>query len=254
MSEGNGAQELAGTAAVVTGSNRNIGRGIALALADAGAAVVINAHLSRDLAEGVANEITDGGGRAFVHMADVTDEAQVAGLIQAAVDEFGGLDILVNNVAARKQTLMADTSYEDWREVMVSVLDSTFLCTRAAIPHLIASGRGSIVNLGGVSGFAGVPLRSHVATAKAGISGMTGSLAVELAPHNITVNCISPGHIDTSHDGGLPKHFQDKTAPLGRAGTVEEIAATARFLCGPGGRYITGETIHVNGGWHINIA
>ena len=135
-------------------------------------------------------------------MADVTDEAQVAGLIQAAVDEFGGLDILVNNVAARKQTLMADTSYEDWREVMVSVLDSTFLCTRAAIPHLIASGRGSIVNLGGVSGFAGVPLRSHVATAKAGISGMTGSLAVELAPHNITVNCISPGYIDTtSHDG-----------------------------------------------------
>ena len=182
MSEGNGAQELAGTAAVVTGSNRNIGRGIALALADAGAAVVINAHLSRDLAEGVANEITDGGGRAIVHMADVTDEAQVAGLIQAAVDEFGGLDILVNNVAARKQTLMVDTSFEDWREVMTSILDSTYLCTHAAIPHLIESRRGAIVNLGGVSGFAGVADRSHVATAKAGIAGMTGSLAVALAP------------------------------------------------------------------------
>ena len=254
MSGESGNRELAGTAAVITGSNRNIGRAIALALADAGAAVVINAHRSRDLAEAVATEVGDAGGRAMVHMADVTVPDQVAGLIQAAVDKFGRLDFLVNNVAARKQTPMVDTSYEDWREVMTSILDSAFLCTRAAIPHLIESGRGAIVNLGGVSGFAGVPDRSHVATAKAGIAGMTGSLAVELAPHNITVNCISPGHIATSHDGGVPRHFQDRVAPLGRPGTVEEISATARFLCGPGARYITGETIHVNGGWYINIA
>ena len=251
MSGESGNRELAGTAAVVTGSNRNIGRAIALALADAGAAVVINAHRSRDLAEAVATDVGDAGGRAMVHMADVTVPDQAAGLIQAAVDEFGRLDFLVNNVAARKQTPMVDTSYEDWREVMTSILDTAFLCTRAAIPHLIESGRGAIVNLGGVSGFAGVADRSHVATAKAGIAGMTGSLAVELAPHNITVNCVVPGTIDTvrGETAREPGRYDERMKALvERKGRPEEVAAMVAHLCRPESAYITAQTIHVSGG------
>ena len=245
--------ELAGTAAIVTGSAKNIGRATALALAEAGASVLINARTSKGEADAVKGEIEAAGGRAMVHMADVTSEDQVHGMVDAAVAAFGRLDILINNVASRSQTPITETSLADWRRVLASALDSTFLCTRASVPHLAKGGRGSIVNLGGVSGHAGVANRSPVAAAKAGLAGMTTALAVELAPHNIRVNCVSPGHINTSHEGGVPTHFVERTAPLG-IGDVGEIAATIRFLCTPGARYITGETIHVNGGWYLTIA
>jgi 3-oxoacyl-[acyl-carrier protein] reductase len=244
---------LEGASAIVTGSARNIGKATALALAGAGAAVLINARNSEDAAREVVAEIEAMGGKAIVHMADVTDSAQVNGMVAAAVEAFGGLDILVNNVAARRQSLMVDTTDEDWRAVMSSAIDAAFYAIRASIPHLAKGGRGAIVNLGGVSGHAGVAMRSHVATAKAGIAGMTGSLAVELAPQNITVNCVAPGHIHTEREGDLPLHFQQKAAPLGREGKVEEIAGTILYLCGPAGRYTTGETIHVNGGWYVSI-
>ncbi len=245
-------RELDGTAAIVTGSTRNIGRATALALAEAGAAVLINARTSRDEADALKGEIEAAGGRAMVHMADVTVEDQVQGMVDAAVAAFGRLDILVNNVASRSQTPIVETSLEDWRAVLASALDSTFLCTRASVPHLAKGGRGSIVNLGGVSGHAGVPNRSPVAAAKAGLAGMTGSLAVELAPQKIRVNCVSPGHINSSHDGGVPQHFVDRVSPLG-IGDMTEIAAIIRFLCTPGARFITGETIHANGGWYVSI-
>ena len=252
---GDGAnRDLEGVAAVVTGSARNIGRAIALALAERGASVAINARRSAALAEETAHEVEARGGRALVHLADVTIADQAAGLIDAAVGAFGGLDILVNNVATRMHTPLVDTSFEDWHAVIASVLDSAFLCSRAAIPHLAKGGRGAIVNIGGVSGYAGVANRAHVAAAKAGLSGMTGALAIELAPQSITVNCVSPGYIDTKRDGGVPQHFQDKPTPAGRPGTPEEIAGIVRLLCGPEGRFITGETIHVNGGWHVSIA
>ena len=108
--------------------------------------------------------------------------------------------------------------------------------------------------MGGVSGHAGVANRSAVAAAKAGLAGMTGSLGIELAPQGITVNCVSPGYIDTHRDGHVPMHFQEKPVPAGRMGETNEIAAMVRFLCGPDGRYITGQTIHVAGGWHISIS
>lgn len=244
---------LEGASAIVTGSARNIGKATALALAGAGAAVLINARHSEDAAREVVAEIEAAGGKAIVHMADVTESAQVNGMVAAAVEAFGGLDILVNNVAARRQSLMVDTSDEDWRAVMASTIDATFYAIRASIPHLAKGGRGAIVSLGGVSGHAGVAMRSHVATAKAGIAGMTGSLAIELAPRNITVNCVAPGNINTVRDGDVPLHFQQKAPPLGREGTVGEIAGTVLYLCGPAGRYTTGETIHVNGGWYVSI-
>ncbi len=171
----------------------------------------------------------------------------------ATVKAFGRLDILVNNVALRIARPIAETSYDDWRAVLGSILDSAFLCTRAALPHLTKQG-GAIVNIGGVSGQAGVANRSAVATAKAGLSGMTAALAVELAPQGVTVNCVAPGHIAHHDRDEVSAHFKARAIPLGRSGTPEEVAATVRFLCGPGGRYISGDTIHVNGAWHVSIA
>lgn len=245
--------ELAGTAAIVTGSAKNIGRATALALAEAGSAVLINGRTSKDAAEAVKAEIEAAGGTAIVHMADVTREDQAQGMVDAAVAAFGRLDFLINNVASRSATPITETPLDAWHAVLASALDSTFLCTRAAVPHLAKGGRGSIVNIGGVSGHAGVANRSAVATAKAGVAGMTGALAIELGPQNIRVNCVSPGHINSTNDDGVPQHFIDRVAVLG-VGDLTEIAATVRFLCTPGARFITGETIHANGGWYINIA
>lgn len=244
---------LASTVAVVTGSARKLGRGIALALAEAGAKVMINARSSREAAERVAAAIAEAGGRAAICLADVSHAEGAARLIETAMAEFGRLDILVNNVGMRLEAPLAETSDDHWRAVMASMMDATFFCSRAAVPHLVASGRGTIVNIGGMAGHAGIPERTAIAAAKAGIAGFTGSLAIELAPNNVTVNCVAPSFLTTEEDSGVPQHIRRRTAPLGRHGTVGEVAATVAFLCGPGGRYITGQTIHVNGGWYVSI-
>ena len=245
---------LDGGAAIVTGSAQNIGRATALALAEAGAALVINARYSEEQANAVVAEIEAAGGRAIVHMADVTIPDQAEGLIATAVDVFGRLDVLVNNVAKRIAAPIVETSFEDYRAVIASILDAAFLCSKAAVPHMERQGGGAIVNIGGVSGHAGVAGRAAVAAGKAGLAGMTGSLAIELAPLNINVNCVSPGYIGTHRDGHVPRHFAEKPVPMGRTGTVEEVADMVRFLCVPEGRYVTGQTIHVAGGWHVSIA
>lgn len=252
MTTSDNTRELDGAAAIVTGSAKNMGRMIALTLAGAGASVLINARTSSDAAEAVAAEIEAAGGRAVVHMADVTDPAQVATMVAAAPDAFGRLDILVNNVSNRIAKPVTDISIEEWRGVIASALDGAFLCTKAAIPHLAASDRAAIVNIGGVSGHAGVANRTAVAAAKAGLVGLTGSLAAELAARDITVNCVAPGHIEHGGEPGrMSAHFRERPIPLGRAGAPDDIAAMVRLLCGPRGRYITGQTIHINGGWHI---
>ncbi len=252
MSESGVGRELAGSAAIVTGSVKNMGRMIAIALGEAGASVLINGRTSTAAAENVAQEVVRAGGRAVVHMADVTDAGQVADMIARAVDTFGRLDILVNNVSRRIAKAVAEITLDEWRGVIASTLDSTFLCTRAALPHLEASDRAAIVNIGGVSGHAGVANRTAVAAAKAGLVGLTGSLAAEFASRDITVNCIAPGHFEHAGEPGrMSAHFRERPIPLGRAGQPEDIAAMVRMLCGPHGRYITGQTIHVNGGWHI---
>ena len=241
--------DLAGRVAVVTGSSRNIGRAIACELAGAGAAVVVNARTSAAEAEAVADEIREAGGRAAVAIADVADPGAAAALIAAAVDSFGRLDVLVNNAAVRREIDFARLDYREWREIVSIILDGAYLCSHAALPHLIASGSGAVVNISGVSAFTGGGAgRVHVVAAKAGVTGLTRALAHDLAPHRITVNCVVPGVIDTERAGGRPAH-QRTAAPLaGRLGKPEEIAALVRFLCGPGARYITGQSIHVNGG------
>jgi 3-oxoacyl-[acyl-carrier protein] reductase len=244
-----GRDDLSGRVAIVTGSGRNIGRAIAVALANAGAAVVVNARSSSTEADTVAEEIRRAGGRATVRIADVSDPKAVDTLIDTAIGAFGRLDVLVNNAAVRKETDFANLQYEEWREILSTILDSAYLCSHAALPHLIASGSGAIVNIGGLSSFTGAAGRAHVIAAKAGLVGLTRGLAHDLARYRITVNCVAPGMIDTSRGAGKEPAHHALHAPLvGRRGTPEEIAALVRFLSGPDARYITGQTIHANGG------
>lgn len=246
------ARELDGMAAIVTGSVKNMGHTIAVTLARAGASVLVNGRTSLDAAKAVAAEIEAVGGRAAICMGDVTVEKDVEKMVATAIEAFGRLDILVNNVSRRLAKPITEIALDEWRAVISSTLDGTFLCTRACIPHLAKSGRGVIVNLGGVSGHGGVADRTVVAAAKAGLAGLTGALGRELAPMNITVNCVAPGHIEHEGEPGrISQHFIDRPIPLDRAGKASDIAEMVRLLCGPNGHYITGQTIHINGGWHI---
>ena len=240
--------ELAGKVALVTGAARNIGRSIARSLAAGGASVMVNARTSRAEAGKTVEMI---GARAALHIADVTNPKDVDRLIDAAIARFGRIDYLVNNAAVRYETGFTDMSYDEWRSVLAIVLDGAFLCAKGVVPHMIKAGGGTIVNIGGQTGHKGAAERAHVITAKAGLAGMTKALAMDLAPHKITVNCVVPGTIDSQR--GLPG-VPDRPAhrmtvpPIGRRGEPEEIAAMVRMLCGPDARYITGQSIHLNGG------
>jgi 3-oxoacyl-[acyl-carrier protein] reductase len=243
--------ELDGQVALVTGAVRRIGRAIALALADDGAAVVINARSSKDEADAVAAEIEAAGGQALVHLADVTDEAAVQAMVDAALDRFGRLDILVNNAADRQQAPLTEISLADWRHITGIIVDGAFLCTRACLPAMIAAGGGTIVNIGGASAHIGAHNRAHVITAKAALVGLTKAIAVEFTDRGITANCVVPGHIGgrRSATSGESPPMAGGAAPLvGRSGTPEEVAAVVRQLCLLVSRYITGQTIHVSGG------
>jgi 3-oxoacyl-[acyl-carrier protein] reductase len=247
---------LAGTAAIVTGSARNIGRVIALYLAEEGAAVVVNGLSDKPAAQAVAEEITAAGGRAVVQMGDVTREADATALAEACVSAFGRLDFLVCNPAVRKQTPFLEMTLEEWHRVLAVPLDGAFLTAKAAAPHMIRGGGGAIVTIGGVSAYLGTRERAHVCTAKAGLVGLTHALAMELAEHNIRVNCVAPGAIDTvrgASAGARPANMGAHRAPLGRMGRSEEIAAMVRQLCLPDGAYVTGQTIHVNGGVFLSF-
>lgn len=240
--------------AIVTGAARNIGRAIALELAAAGAAVVVNAKTSAEAAAEVLRDIEAGGGVGLVHLADVGDPHAAAGLIEAAVLRFGHIDILVNNAAIRRESAFERLEWQEWREVLSTILDGAYLCARAALPHLCQSDLASIVNIGGMSAHAGSEGRAHVIAAKAGLVGLTRALAHDLSSKGIRVNCVVPGLIATERGkstGGTPAHHATHSTLLGRRGTPQEIASLVRFLCEPSGRYITGQTIHANGGAYL---
>jgi 3-oxoacyl-[acyl-carrier protein] reductase len=246
--------QLEGRVALVTGAVRRIGRAIALALAGDGAAVVINTRSSRTEADAVAAEIEATGGRALVHLADVTDEAAVQTMVDAAVERFGRLDLLVNNAADRQQAPLTEISLAEWRRITGVIVDGAFLCARACLPPMIAGGGGTIVNIGGVSAHTGAQNRAHVITAKAALVGLTKAIAVEFAERGITANCVVPGRIGgaRSRTAGESPTMGGGAAPLvGRAGTPEEVAAVVHHLCLPAGRYLTGQTIHVSGGMYL---
>ena len=238
-------KELAGKVALVTGAGRNIGRAIALALADAGAGVVLNSRASLHDLHAVEREI---GRNAMAVLADVTDPAAVERMLAETRSRFGRLDILVNNAAIRAVEDIERIGLERWREVTGVILDGAWNCIYASLSLLKESTGGAVINIGGMSAHSGAKGRPHVVAAKAWLVGLTRGLAHELAPFGITVNCVVPGSIDTvrgASSGPRPAHADTL---LGRRGTPEEVAGAVRFLAGPGARYITGQTLHVNGG------
>lgn len=240
--------------AIVTGAARNIGRQIALALAGEGAAVLVNARSDRSGAEETAKLVEQRGGTALVHLADVTDEAAVAGLVEAAASRLGPPTILVNNAALRRQRPFTELSLDEWREVMAVNLEAAFLCCRACIPHMLAAGRGRIVNIGGKSAHGGASLRAHVLASKAALVGLTKALAAEFGKDGITVNCVVPGDVDTvrgASAGPAAHHAGGGGNLVGRDGRPEEIASMVAMLCRPEAAYTTGQTIHVNGGGYL---
>jgi 3-oxoacyl-[acyl-carrier protein] reductase len=232
--------------ALVTGAGRNIGRAIALELADQGYHLALLVRADRDAAEEVAAEVRARGRRAHVAVTDVRDSAGV----RAVVDEVGPVSVLVNNAAVRKERDFLAITEAEWREALGVVLDGAFICAAAVLPGMQELGWGRIINIAGVTGQTGAQGRAHVVTAKAGLLGLTKALALEFAEHGITVNTISPGLIDTVRSG-VPRHHQDRHIPVGRRGRPEEVAAAVRYLASPDTDFVTGQTLNVNGGIHL---
>lgn len=240
-------RELDGKVALVTGAARNIGRAIALDLADGGAAVAIVVRSDIAGANTVVREVEARGGQAIAMRADITEPADVKRAVDTTVGRFARLDILVNNAGIRPEAPLEQLSLEVWRQVMAVMLDGPFLLAQAALPALERS-KGTIINIGGLTAYTGAAQRAHVVAAKAGLDGLTKALAVELAARDITVNLVAPGLIDTEREGGEPEHRKTRTTLLGRRGRPEDVSALVRYLAGPKARYLTGQTLHVSGG------
>ena len=241
-------RELTGKVALVTGASRNIGRAIALALAQGGAEVAVNARTSRDDAEKVAEEVRAAGGQAEVCMADIADAAQVSGMVQTTLRRFGRIDILVLNASVRKETPFREMSFDEWRSLLAVTLDGAFHCTKACLPAMIEAGGGSIVTIGGMTAPSGARGRVHGSVGKHGLYGMTRALARELGEYGIRVNCVAPGQMNTARAAGRAARPDASLVPLGRRVEPGEVAGTVRFLCGPGARMVSGQLIYVDGG------
>jgi 3-oxoacyl-[acyl-carrier protein] reductase len=242
------APSLAGRTALVTGAGRNIGRAIALALAAEGACVAVNVRASVADGQAVVDEIQAAGGQALLVRADVTRRAEVDAMVAAVLARFGRLDVLVNNASLRSEGDFAALPYAQWRGAFDLTVDGAFHCTQAALDALRRSPAGAVVNMGGMTASTGAAGRAHVVAAKAALEGLTRALAHEFAPHGITVNCVSPGLVDTVRDGAPPRHHAASATLLGRRGEPREIAAAVAWLAGDGGRFVTGQVVHVNGG------
>ena len=242
-------KELAGKVALVTGASRHIGRAIALALANAGAAVGVNARHSKEDAEKVCQEIRAAGGQAEPYLADIVDPNAVHAMVEGVVKRFGRIDFLVLNASIRKETPFIDMTFDEWRSLISVTLDGSFHCAKACLPHMIKAGGGAIVTLGGMSALSGAKRRVHGSVGKHGLYGMTRALAKELGEHKIRVNCVAPGQMNTPRPAGRSaRPDTSATVPMGRLVEPAEIASTVRFLCSPGGAMISGQLIYVDGG------
>ena len=245
---------LTGRVAIVTGSARNIGRTIALRLAADGAAVVVNAVQDSAAADAVAHEISKAGGQAMAHVADVTNEEAVQKMVGMATMAFGRIDIMVSNASVRGQVPIEKMSLEEWHRVLAVPLDGAFLLSKACIPHMKKNNWGRIITLGGISAYIGTKNRAHLLAAKAGLVGFTRGIAAEVADRGITCNVVSPGHIDTDRpaSAGVRPPLVVRP-PIDRFGRPDEVASMVRYLCLPEAAYITGQTMHVNGGLYMGV-
>ncbi|EKD37003.1 MAG: hypothetical protein ACD_75C01291G0009 [uncultured bacterium] len=245
---------LTGKVAVVTGGSRGIGRAICIRLASMGALVYIN-YVSRSAsAEETQAIIRAAGGRAELIGFDVADSAAVQSAFKKVVGEAHSVDILVNNAGITKDGLMARMKESDWDAVLDTNLKGAFLCAKAASREMMKQKWGRIVNISSVSGFAGNPGQVNYSAAKAGLTGLTKAMAREYASRNITVNGIAPGYIETEMTGQLSEEVRGqikKEIPLAVFGRVEDVAGAVAYLVSEDGQYVTGQTLHVNGGMYM---
>lgn len=244
-------RELEGKVAIVTGSARNIGRAIAEELARAGAAVTINARSAGELCEEVAAGIRKAGGKAIACKADITDAAEVKRLVAATAEAFGGVDILINNAAIRTSIPFPELTFEDWVRLREVALDGALRLSMACAPLMIERGGGSIVGISGQNAYKGGAGGAHKSAVKTGMAGMVRGMASDLGRYGITCNVAVVGPFDTdrkSGSGEVKLNDPNPKIPMGRRGVPQDMADLVRFLVGPYSRFITGQTIHVNGG------
>ena len=239
--------------AVVTGASRGLGHAIAEELGEAGAKVVVNYSRSKEPAEELVSQLSDNGHEAVAIQADVSEPEEAERLIEETVEQFGRIDVLVNNAGINRDKTLKKLSIEDWDTVVKTDLNSAFYTVHAALPHMTEQGSGRVVNMSSFVGEAGNIGQANYSAAKAGLLGFTKTAAKELARYGITVNAICPGFIETEMVANIPEEQQEKilkTVPLGRFGKPEEIARAVRYLV-EDGDYITGQTLDINGGVYM---
>lgn len=257
MGDSSDTKPLRGRTAIVTGSGKNIGRAIVLALARAGANVVVNGHQNVDAIEAVAREARKLGSKAIAVKADVGDPEAVQAMVRRAVDELGGIDIAVSNVGIRHHQPFLDITIGEWHSIINSNLNSAFYLARSVLPEMTRRNWGRIIHISGRDGFFPKTNRAHNVICKAGVFALAKAIAVEFGPLGVTANTIAPGIIETTRD---PVHYPDfdkeyekrrQAMPVRRLGRVEDIAEACLYLCSEAGGFVTGQVMHINGGEFI---
>ena len=240
-----------GKSAIVTGASRGIGREIALLLAKEGARVAVNYSGSKEKADEVVKLITESGGEAFAIQADVSDADSVKNMVDKTLEMFGSIDILVNNAGITRDNLLMRMKEDEWDDVININLKGVFLCTKGVTRQMMRQRAGRIVNVASIVGVSGNPGQANYVAAKAGVIGLTKTAAKELASRNINVNAVAPGFITTDMTDALSEEVKRQmlaVIPLGKLGSPEDVARTVLFLLSEDADYITGQTIHVDGG------
>ena len=246
--------EFEGRAAIVTGGSRGIGRAIVKELAARGVAVAFTFSKNQEMADALVAEIQNTGGRARAFQGDVSDAKSAEEMVRVVKSEFGSVDYLVNNAGITRDKLIMMMSEDDWDAVIDTNLKGVFNVTKPTVSVMIRQRRGSILNIASISGVVGMAGQTNYSASKAGLIGFTKALAKEIARRNVTVNALALGLIETDMTGGLPEEYKQKMLeqiPLGRYGTVDEVAKVATFLLSDDARYITGQVIQADGGLAI---